>query len=200
MKISASVPDDLWTAAARDESSTSTVVQQALQLLKEHHEQSSDRLAAVEARYKQLTDVDNIDPADSLLQALVDQGRHLHQLGYKIGVDLCARLRVECLELLPADLADKFFLAAEKNRTYEPYDPAARDVIDWDVGDHLDLHVYWLVFDLLSEYEEGLLTNGVGETLGIVPSRLLFQGLASGVADVKATIADRVLRSGGFES
>ena len=176
MKLSASVPDELWAAAAPGETSTSQVVQQALEALVEHRKASAQRVSAAEARHRAGYDVDSDDEPD-VLARLETEARHLQRVGYMIGVDLADRLGWLALENLPLNLL-------------------ARNLLAWAGGDLEDLggilgdsyaNITDTLHSLMHEYGDGI--NEDGEP---ITSLVLYEAVVAGMDDVRTAIMDRL--------
>lgn len=176
MKLSASVPDELWAAAARDKTSTSQVVQQALEALVEHRRAGEQRVSSAEARHRAGWIADE-DPADSVLSRLEKQARHLQRAGYMIGVELADRLGWLLLEKLPLNLVARNLLAWASGEL---------DDLGGVLGDqYVDLTD--TLHNLLVEYHEG-----IDDESERIASPVLYEAIVAGMDDVRTAILDRL--------
>lgn len=175
MKISASVPDELWAQAAVDEASTSKVVQQALEALIEHRRQSTARVSSVETRLRTIYDIDDPD-SDDVLDKLVKEARRLQRVGYMIGVDVAARIGWQHLEEVPTDLASYL---RRWSRDQLPIG------LDDATGNYEGLEA--ALEGLLDEYAEG--RDPEGE---LITSTIFWDAIAAGVADARDAVREQL--------
>src|SRR5690349_7017807 len=101
MKLSVSIPDDLWLAVRRDDEANSQTIQEALRLLADRRRLGGDMLpGATGTAYEGEQDV-----VAAVLERLVSEAQDLRTRGYSAGFELAQRLRWAALERLPTDRA-----------------------------------------------------------------------------------------------
>lgn len=164
MKISASVPDDLWSAASKGEDSTSKVVQDALELLVERRRGSEERIVSGEARV--LANYTSRVEGSEVLDKLEAEARELQRNGYWIGIELAETVGWRKLERLPSDIASA--------------------LVDWTTDTTLWDNIFDPLFNLFEQYEVGLHDNELD------PSLVLYEAIAAGLADTRDAIRDRL--------
>src|SRR5690348_2573508 len=99
MKLSASVPDQLWANVYRDGESTSSVVQEGLRLL------AAQRLQPQYFPNAKGTEFDDEHARQSLLEwvdGFVVEAQRLRRRGYQVGLEVAHALDWVTLETLPA--------------------------------------------------------------------------------------------------
>lgn len=171
MKISISVPDDLWESVASPGASPSQTVQEALKQVARMRATSEERVSGASQRLlDQLTAYDDADP----LAELVEGAHDLQTKGYAIGVELGKSLPWVDLEALPSgtDLRAGLFAAMD--------DQSVSAALE-DVRDRL--------WQAVEEWEVELATNQFGEP---TPSRLLCEAIASGLDDLRDAVVTRI--------
>ncbi len=178
MKLSVSVPDDLWSDLATGSNSPSQLVQDALRELQRHRRRGEERVVDLEARLAS-SDPEG-DPAaptvNSVLDRLTEEAADLMDTGYRMGVELAGKLSWLDLEALAegSRLRDDLIRAVERDGHFLGTGGDLRDVI----------------YQLLSDWQVGLDEDGEA-----IPSTTLYAGMAAGLADIRVAIRERLRRS-----
>jgi hypothetical protein len=162
VKLSVSVPDDLWQAAAVDEQSPSAVVQEGLRALVAHREKSAQRVGEFELRLSLHADGSELDLAETLKE-LTDAAVELYDVGYRMGVEIAGKLKFIVLDGLPSGAK-------------------LRDLL-LDAADDVDTPLAHLVRGALEDWEFGLDVEG-----DVIPSPTLYDGMAAGLEDMRGAV------------
>jgi hypothetical protein len=139
MKLSISVPDDLWAAVRRPDESNSQVIQEALRALANAQAQVAKRPmpGAVGTCYD--PEDDEAAVIEDALERLTSEARGLRTNGYQLGVDVAHRVAWSALERLPADRGDLVKLLTEMHLEEDGlgndavYEEMHRLIGDWGV-------------------------------------------------------------------
>jgi hypothetical protein len=104
MKLSISIPDDLWLAVRRTDEPNSRVVQEALRLLADQRAATAENPlpGAVGTEYDP-SNTEHWQEVQAGLDRLHAEASRLHTLGYQVGVDTARQAPWNELERLPAD-------------------------------------------------------------------------------------------------
>ena len=170
MKLSISVPDELWEQATHPGASPSQVVQESLSLLVSHRKSGEERVVtSAETRLDRFSD--DAEWITERLDRLHESAKDLRDTGYRMGIEIATELDWLFLEHLPVGRELRGYLLEWATDGEEP----------WGIADRLS--------QCLREWEEGL--DPAGEP---VPSVSLYDGVAAGFDDVRDAIRERMRR------
>ena len=180
MKLSVSVPDELWDKARRrfDDDSPSAVVQSAL-----------SRLVAAQAApdYQVRPVSDAISAALEAARArVVGEAQEMFQTGYRQGAELVAGLGYSQLGYM----AEVGGVAAARNMAHFAYEKLIRKNPEYQ-GEPL------ISPDLLVEYYGSYADYTSGELAGWTPSRPTTEGIDAALRDVWQRVTETVDLTGG---
>ena len=178
MKLSISVPDDLWNLAAHDGESPSQVVQTALAQLVESRGAPEDRLEqrSESAIRRALAAGRDLYEIERVVSALTVDAANVRSLGYAVGLSTTGGTSWRVLESLPAPAAFRSELTKFARSGYcDLPDPFLDRLVQ-------ELH----------DYEQDL----VDDDGLMVESPTLIAGIVDGVLDVRDVVAERLQGNG----
>jgi hypothetical protein len=169
MKLSISVPDDLWRDARLEDEPNSQTVQEALRMLADRRRAGAPELPGIGWPYGEESEV-----VVETLDRLADEARALRDKGYTIGFELAQRLSWTLLEKLPSD----------GSRLRGRLADAHLNMTD---GDPLES----AMFVTLGTWGDGIpeLLDDDGNPLD---SPTLFSGMAQAIAEVREAVRRRL--------
>ena len=170
MKLSVSVPDDLWEAVSGIDGSASQVVQESLRLLAERRRRDFPTIG--ESHYADDGDLELREAVDKLTA----EAAALRGTGYSIGVELSMSLPWLTLDVLPAGAALLRQLRAWQSGF--DADPPVDDLPEDFRG---------ALINLLIQSEEGL-----DDSENVVWLPTLFEGIVAGVEETHDAVRRRL--------
>lgn len=177
MKLSISVPDQLWEEVSRPNESPSKVVQDALQAVLSDRAGAADRLNRADKLTELLrksTDVGHEHDAQEHVARLVAEAKKLRDVGYAVGISLAREFSWKVFEELPRsrELIEK--------------------LMTWAIGGYdgdLPINFCDKLFQEMSDFEAGLIDENSGDPIRV---ESFYEGLASALCDLKASVTEQM--------
>jgi hypothetical protein len=174
MKLSVSVPDEMWEQALRPGESPSAVVQEGLKLLVATRGQPAQRaLRRAGGSYYGSDDEGAVSYVEEVLEAVTMNAAAMRDGGYSVGVDVAKRIPWAQLENL-------------RNEAY-----IRSELVRWSRDGDCELpeEVVQAVYDALSDFD--MLDSGEPPT-----SPTLYDGVADALLDVYDAVRRRLAEPG----